>query len=551
MAGGGIVSALRGYQAEALDSLDRFYDKGGQRGGVSLPTGTGKTHIMAHIGKNAADRGERGRRVLYLLHRDTLVEQTVAKLRTTVTPGTSIGVLKGPRNETGANIIVASVHSLRTESRRRALPPISVCVVDEAHVSITPTYRRVYDRIGAFEPGGARLAGFSATWTRSDAVGLGDVWEDVVFARTIRWAVQNRHLVTPRAIQVGEGLDLSDVRVSRDGEYREDDAAKAVTVAELADSVVRGMQQHGAGRPAVLFAPTVESAEFFGDALRAAGISAAGIYGTTPAGERRPRFAAHREGSLRVLTTCTALAEGWDAPYCSLGLLVRPTRHEGLFVQMFGRLLRPWPGKPDALLLDFVGATDNVALRNAVDLAETVTRENGTAVELEEDDAPEDTEVVSKERVVYRRKTSYEVEIMPGSDVHWLVGPAGVPFVPCGESLVFIIEGPDGWNVGQILGRHPNGNPMGRFIHSGLTQEDSLVAASEFAESAGAYLAQRSAAWRSGKPSDAQLSFARTLGIADAEKMARGALSDSISVAKANWALQYFAEWSNKTTGVS
>lgn len=546
------MSALRGYQAEALDALNRFYDKGGQRGGVSLPTGTGKTHIMATIGKNAADDHQySGRRVLYLLHRDTLVEQTVAKLRATVTPGTSIGVLKGTRNETGANIIVASVHSLRTEPRRRALPPVSVCVVDEAHVSVTPTYRQVYDRIGAFEPGGAKLAGFSATWTRSDAVGLGDVWEDVVFARTIRWAVQNRHLVTPRAIQVGEGLDLTDVRTSRaTGDYQEADLGKAVAIGELADAVVRGMQQYGDGRPAVLFAPTVESAEFFGDALRAAGISAAGIYGTTPPAERRPRFAAHREGSVRVLTTCTALAEGWDAPYCSLGLLVRPTKHEGLFVQMFGRLLRPWPGKTDALLLDFVGATDNVALRNAVDLGETVVREDGTQVEPEPDE-DEDEEPLARERVIYRRRTSYEVEIMPGSDVHWLVGPAGVPFVPCGDALVFIIEAADGWAVGQVTGWHDDGRPRGRFVYTGLTQEDALVAASDFAETAGGYLANRSAKWREGAPSDAQLRLARMLGVADAETMARGALSDSISVAKANYTLQYFADWSRSTIGAA
>lgn len=549
------MSALRGYQAEALAALAAFYDKGGRRGGVSLPTGTGKTHIMATIGKNAADDpGYAGRRVLYLLHRDTLVDQTVAKLRATVTPGTSIGVLKGVRNETGANIIVASVHSLKTEARRRALPPISVCVVDEAHVSVTPTYRAVYDRIGAFESGGAKLAGFSATWTRSDSIGLGDVWEDVVFARTIKWAVQNGHLVKPRAIQVGEGLDLSGVRVNRStGDYRETDLGKAVAIEELAESVVRGFEKYGDGRPAVLFAPTVEAAEYFGDALRTAGISAAGIYGTTDAAQRKPRFAAHREGDVRVLTTCTALAEGWDAPYCSLGLLVRPTRHEGLFVQMFGRLLRPWPGKPDALLLDFVNATDDVALRNAVDLDETVVREDGSAVEDEPvpDDEEEDTETVSRERIVYRRRTSYEVEIMPGSDVHWLVGPAGVPFVPCGDALVFIIEASDGWAVGHVTGRHADGRPRGRFVHTGLAQEDALAAASDFAEGAGAYLAKRSAAWRQGEPSLAQLNFAKILGIPDAPTMARGALSDSISVAKADWTLRYFAEWSKSMIGVA
>lgn len=539
------MSTLRGYQAEAVAALEKFYAGGGQRAGISLPTGTGKTHIMAKIGADAADERTHGR-VLYLLHRDTLVEQTVAKLRATVSQGTSIGILKAERNEIGARVIVASVHSLRSAARRRQLPPINLCVVDEAHVSVTPTYRQVFDTIGAMD-GGARLAGFSATWTRSDATGLGDVWQDIVYAKTIKWAVRNGHLVKPRAIQVGAGLDLSTVRVDRrTGDYSEADLGEAVQLEDLRDSVVRGVQHYG-DRPAVLFAPTVAAAEYFGDGLREAGITAAGIYGITSPVERRQRFRDHREGAVRVLTTCTALAEGWDAPYCSMGLLVRPTKHEGLFVQMFGRMLRPWPGKTDALLLDFVGATDDLALRNAVDLGTSVEREDGTLIDEPIDEVP--AEPVERERIVRRRKSSYEVEILPGSDVQWLTGPAGVPFVPCGEELVFIVEGPQGWNVAWAsTTRWAANGPIGGWVAEGLAQEDALLVASDYAEESGQYLARRGSSWRSGAPSDAQVRLANAMGIEQPESMTRGALSDSISARRANGVLSYFADWSRRAT---
>lgn len=542
--------SLRGYQQEALDALKKDIADELLELGISLPTGTGKTHIMTELGKQGADDVapfDGPGRVLFLLHRDTLIEQTAAKLRQYCTPGTSIGILKAERNETGAKIIVASVHSLRSESRRAKLPPIKLVIVDEAHVSVSATYRAVFEQLKVGKPGGPIMVGFSATWTRSDDTGLGDVWQKISYSRTIKWAVQNKHLVPPRAIQVGAGVDLSDVRVSRTtGDYREDDLGKAVMLEELRDSVVQAMQRHGAGRPAALFAPTVEAADYFGDALNGAGIKAEGLYGTTSSAVRRQRFAAHREGSTRVLTTCTALAEGWDCPPCSLILLVRPIRHEGLFVQIFGRALRPWPGKADALLLDFVRATDDLKLRNAVSLSETSYKEVDDGLQEMLDDVEREP-IERNGKPIRQRKSSYEVELFAGTSVQWLMGPSGIPFVPLGKGFCFIVESLGGWNVMETDGTWAVSNkPKGKFVYSDLpTQDDALELASEYAEEHGQYVAQRGASWRAGAPSPEQVNYATgAFGIEHAELFSRGALSDEISVRKASSILNYFAHWS-------
>lgn len=544
------MSKLRPYQQEAMGALAKDLADGMRCLGISLPTGTGKTHIMAELGKMGADGiapYDGPGRVLYLLHRDTLVEQTEQKLRQTVTQGTSVGVLKALRNETGAQIIIASVHSLRTEGRRAKLPPIKLVIVDEAHVSVSTTYKAVFERLGVGTPGGPIMVGFSATWTRSDDTGLGDVWEKISYQRTIKWAVQNGHLVQPRAIQVGAGVDLADVRISRgSGDYRDDDLGKAVMLEELRDAVVAGFQKHDTGKPAVLFAPTVEAAEYFGDALRGAGVPTAGLYGVTSRHERRLRFADHREGRTRVLTTCTALAEGWDCPPAGLGLLLRPTKHEGLFVQIFGRFLRPYPGKSEALLLDFVRATDNVKLRNAVDLGSSIVRDSGDGLEELLDEEDEREPVEREARLIRQRKSSYEVELFAGTSVQWLMGPNGIPFVPAQKGLVFIVEGVRGWHVAHTDGTWTkDGRPSGDFVYSELpTQEDALELASEYAEEYGGYVAPRGASWRAGAPSDKQRELAARLGIEAAELMTRGALSDTISVQLASGILNYFAAWS-------
>ncbi len=476
------IVGLRDYQVGARAALDAFYAKGGLSGGVSLPTGTGKTRIMiAQADQEAADDSD-PRRVAIIVDRDVLVEQTEKTLRKFLHPSISIGVVKARRNELGARVLVISVHTMRSARRLAQLPPIKLAIVDEAHMSVSPTYKRLFEHIGANTPGGARLAGYSATWTRSDGTGLGDVWQEIVFKRSIRWAIDNGYLVKPRAIQLGEGVDLTDVRTrGKNGDYRESDLGKAVMLEELRDTMAAGVLRHGGERLGVLFAPTVESAEFFGDGLRAAGIPTEGIYGELAGGERRARHGRHDSGHTRILTTCTALAVGWDFPPASLGILLRPIRHEGLFVQMTGRLLRTHAGKTDALLIDCVRATDDVKLRNAIDLSKTVQRTTADPDELEE---VEPSEPVTRERIVHRRKGSYEVEIVSGASVRWLEGPAGIPFVMVGDAaLVFVVEDVDGWRVGFYQGRgDADGNPIGRFVTDGADRDGTMETASDFAE---------------------------------------------------------------------
>ena len=50
------------------------------------------------------------------------------------------------------------------------------------------------------------------------------------------------------------------------------------------------------------------------------------------------------------------LTEGWDMPEVSCCILARPTRKMGLYRQMVGRVLRPAPGKVNAIVLDHSGA---------------------------------------------------------------------------------------------------------------------------------------------------------------------------------------------------
>lgn len=546
--------SLRTYQAEALDALERGWQRGLLRLGVALPTGTGKTHVMAELASRHALE-----RVLVLVHRDTLVEQTERRFREHVAagpalrgthgqdarrPGLTVGVVKAARNVVSADIVVASVHTLRNAGRLAQLAEPGLIIVDEAHVSMSATYARIFDRWPK-----SRVAGFTATWTRSDSKHLGDFWQEIVYERGIRWAIREGHLVPPRGLSIGSNVDLSGVKVSRStGDFNESDLAEALTVEEIRANVVRGYLEHATGRSAVLFAPTQASAEFFRAGLNAAGVPSAGIYATTGPRDRRRIFDSYRRRQVAVLTTCTALAEGWDAPWCSAALMVRPTRHTGLYVQQVGRVLRPWPGKTDALVLDFAGGSGSLDLRTALSMSDpepdekqcTRCHELMIRDELGRWTCP-DPECVAEqsdegwadsETVFSVKAGTRPVDLFAGTDVVWLTTDLGVPFVATSTALYFLCEVDGAWNVGTCA---PETLTGGRWLAEGLGADEALNYASIVAVDDDPTLASRDAGWRrDARPSDAQVRYCRSIGLPVLPDDTKSSLSNRITQRRAS-----------------
>ena len=105
--------ALRPYQWEAIDEILAAASNGISRPLVSLPTGTGKTVVFAHL---LAHRGGRG---LVLAHRDELLQQARDKI-SLVAPDLDVGIIKAGVNDLNAKIVIASVQTL---SRLHRLEP--------------------------------------------------------------------------------------------------------------------------------------------------------------------------------------------------------------------------------------------------------------------------------------------------------------------------------------------------------------------------------------------------------------------------------------------
>lgn len=553
----------RPYQKLAKESVRHAYHNSGlRRVGLKLPTGTGKTKVGLDI---AHDVVAGGKRVIWTVHLDTLVNQTLEEAYKFFSPE-QVGVVKAERNQVDKPFIVASIQTLARERRLEQIIPPALTIVDEAHMSGAPSYRRYFEHVGAVPGGSGYLLGLTATWMRGDKRGLGDIWEKVVFKRSTRWAVRNGYLVEPVGIQYGPDgtgshtdLDMSKVRIDKTSDdFNERDLQELVMVDDLRDTVIKGYLELAGGLPAALLAPTQASARYFIEGFNAAGIPAGEILASTNKATRAWNFAAYNAGTMSILGSCTALSVGWDSPKCAALLCVRPTRSQLLFIQSVGRVLRPWPGKKRGLIIDFVGVLDDAVLESAVDLDATpepaevqypcpqcgrelceectgcpsMRCDYFTCTCEEEED---EFERVPIPRTAKKLTGVTEVDMFAGTDARWLTTTKGIPFVQTQAHTFFIYfdRQYDGYAVGRCGAKaiRCSCHGAGTRLATSMSSEDALEYGSELALAEDPSVANKKASWRQGEQpaSSEQIKYAQRLGISG-EGLSKAELSDQISM---------------------
>jgi superfamily II DNA or RNA helicase len=521
------IFPLREYQQEAVDAVESAWEKGLTRPAVVQPTGTGKTVIMAHLAARAHERGER---TLILVHRDELVHQTLAKLHG-VAPRATFGVVKANRREVDASIIVGSVQTLSREKRRAELVGVDRILADEIHLSCATGYRAVLDHYGV------PTAGFTATMMRADKKKLGDIWDEIVYTRSTRWAIENGFLVDVRGKSVVvDGLDLGSVKVSH-GDFQDQALATALELSNAAEATAESYIQHAKDRQGIIFAPTVASAFDFSRAFNAAGIVTAVITGDTPSADRAAVYRMFEAGSVQCLSSVGVLTTGFDAPWASCAVIARPTHSAGLFIQMAGRILRPWTagGKRDALILDVVGAAAKHSLAHVGSLT-TSSDDDEKPLELREDETLLEAIQRREKTLVHGKLVLGDIDLFRDRSTNWLRTDGGVWFISTTLLTYFLWQDATG---AYTVGVQPKQGGKAERLYDGLTLEAAMAWAETEATDEDPSLALRAASWRKGNraPSDGQVSFARGLGIAEPETMTKRDLSDQISIKVASRSL--------------
>jgi ATP-dependent helicase IRC3 len=523
---------LRPYQREAVTAVEASWAAGMLRPAVLMPTGTGKTVVFAHLIADWQKRQPRRRRALVVAHRHELLEQAAAKI-SAVAPDLQVGIVKAQRNETRAEVVVASVQTLRGENRRQMIADVGLVVVDECHHAAADTYISILDHFGCLgDDARTETVGFTATMVRGDDRALGAVWQDVVYRQSISEAIHGGYLVRPRGVRVRiDDLDLSKVRRSR-GDYSEGDLGRALTDSLAPEVIAKAVLEHASTRRSILFAPTVESGQVIAEAVRDAGLTVGMVTGAMPAGDRRRILGDFSAGQIGLMVNCMVLTEGFDDPATDCVVIARPTTNVGLYIQMVGRALRPYPGKGDALVLDVVGASQRHALASPVDLFGDDPKER-ERVEAEldgrEDDELDDGELVAD--YLIGPTVSEEVDLFHGSVMQWLRTDGGIWFLPAGDRYVAIVpaEQPLHYDVVAMFKKRSDG-PARWVIQNVADRAYAMAWAEGEITPRELTTAKRERGWRLQAPTVKQQALANRLRIAWLPGLTCGELSSMIEV---------------------
>jgi ATP-dependent helicase IRC3 len=371
------------------------------------PTGTGKTVTFAAIPAWPAliewlsPFPKNERKMLVIAHREELLDQAAAKILAQ-NPELRVDIEQADRYASRfSDVVIASIQTLAASKFRRmkrllAQHTFRVVIVDEAHHAAADTYRTALAHLG-FLPAGMSsdgteieapkfddvakmrvaldgwdakapkdrlLIGVTATPNRSDAIGLGCVFQSIAYSYALKDAIDDGWLVPIVPWVVETATNLDGVKLSH-GDFNQKQLADAVNNDIRNKLAVAGWLEHAADRSTIAFTVDVAHAHALAAEFCRQGIKARAVSGETPKEERRDTLRAFTAGEVQVITNCMVLTEGTDLPLTGCILHAKPTKSPTLYEQMTGRGLRIHPGKTDCILLDIVDIARRHSLQTA------------------------------------------------------------------------------------------------------------------------------------------------------------------------------------------
>jgi superfamily II DNA or RNA helicase len=150
--------------------------------------------------------------------------------------------------------------------------------------------------------------------------------------------------------------DLSKIRLDKDGDYQQKALDKRMNKPKLIGDIVDNWKRLASDRSTVVFCTSIAHSIAVCEAFCAAGVKAEHIDAETPNDHRAAILARVAKGETRVVCNVFVMSYGLDIPNLSCAVIARPTKSLGLYMQSVGRILRPAPGKEDAMVIDHAGA---------------------------------------------------------------------------------------------------------------------------------------------------------------------------------------------------
>lgn len=350
---------LRDYQQRTIDQLYAWFEDGNKGNPcLELPTGAGKSHIVAALCKDALQKWPETR-VLMLTHVKELIEQNAEKMRQHW-PGAPMGIYSSGMRQKVLDepITFAGIQSIRNKADD--IGHIDLIIIDECHLVSHKNeggYRSLINRLKEINPE-LRVIGLTATPFRLGHGLITDkpaIFDDILNPVTIEELVYKGFLAPLRSKITSKELNTDGVH-KRGGEYIEKELQAAVDNQDDNALIVREVIERAEDRKAWLFfCAGVDHALHIKDELIKQGIVAECVTGKNTNKQREQIINDFKSGKIKALTNANILTTGFDYPDIDLIAMLRPTMSPALYVQMAGRGLRPKSHTDHCLVLDFAG----------------------------------------------------------------------------------------------------------------------------------------------------------------------------------------------------
>ncbi len=351
--------SLRPYQSDCIDALFEYWAAGKGNGLLVLPTGAGKSLVLAELSRRLL-KDYPSLRIGIVTHVRELIQQNYLEL-IKLWPQAPAGIYSAGigRRDARSQILFCGIQSVWNKVEQ--IGAFDILLVDEAHLipaNTATTYGRFIRRLKEDMPD-LRVVGLTATPFRLDSGrldrGPDRIFDDVVYEANVADLIEQGYLSPLISKATAQQLDTSGVP-KRGGEFVPGALEIAVDKDWITRAAVDEMARFGADRRAWLaFCAGVQHAIHVRDAVRVAGFTCETVTGETPSGERDSIVRRFKDGQIRCLTSVGVLGTGFNVPHVDMIALLRPTQSAGLYIQQVGRALRKAPGKENALILDFAG----------------------------------------------------------------------------------------------------------------------------------------------------------------------------------------------------
>lgn len=373
------------HQIEAIDSLNKYFNLNGkknvqQNGLLVMPTGSGKTFTAVNWLLNSGVA--RGYRILWLAHRQELIDQTnnefrnqapalakygIKKLRIIPVSGIHFKMSQASRYDINICSIssVANKYGYRFIKRMLGEPGLEklIVVIDEAHHAVSPSYQKVLKRITQLNPNRI-LLGLTATPTRMqdyDRKRLFDMFNVTVNAESnIGHSKGYIYEVTLKNLLISGFLanpvyKKIETNIAGEIEYliTEDDEAFFNKFGELSEKlkdqiaksssrnkfiVKQYLDNKNKYGKTIIFALNQNHCRTLYEEFKKAGVKCDYVISDKVGAQDTIRE--FKENKFDVLINVQILTEGSDIPDVETIFLTRQTNSDSLLMQMIGRGLR-------------------------------------------------------------------------------------------------------------------------------------------------------------------------------------------------------------------